>query len=86
MDRIHVCYVSTVPCDDPEDQMVVAIGREGSGYSQGTPSEGLSGQVPFGHDDVERSPWCVCLFNWQLCSSYSCPNRRVMCLETSTTT
>jgi hypothetical protein len=26
MDHIHVCDVSAVPCDDPEDQMVVAIG------------------------------------------------------------
>ncbi len=25
MGRIHVCDVSAVPCDDPEDQMVVAL-------------------------------------------------------------
>ena len=29
MDHIHVCEASVVPCDDPEDQVFLAIGREG---------------------------------------------------------
>ena len=36
MVRIHVCDACAAPCDDPEDQMVVAIGREGSGFTGGT--------------------------------------------------
>jgi len=45
--------------------MVVEIHLKWSrrvGVSQGTPSEGLSGQSPFGHNSVswERSPRCVC--------------------------
>ncbi len=32
MGHIHVCNISAAPCDDPEDQMVVAIGSEGSDF------------------------------------------------------
>ncbi len=36
MGRIHECDVCVAPCDDPENQMVVAIGSEGSEiFSQG---------------------------------------------------
>jgi len=35
MGHIHVCNVNAAPCDDPEDQMVVAIGREGSEFHRG---------------------------------------------------
>ncbi len=31
MGLIHVCDVCVTPCDDPENQMVVTIGSEGSG-------------------------------------------------------
>ena len=31
MGRIHVCPANVAPCEDPECQMVVSIGREGSG-------------------------------------------------------
>jgi hypothetical protein len=36
MGHFHVCDDSAAPCDDPEDQMVVAIGREGSEFTGGT--------------------------------------------------
>jgi len=36
MGHFHVCDDSAAPCDDPEDLMVVAIGREGSGFTGGT--------------------------------------------------
>ena len=39
MGRIHVCPADVDPCEDPEDQMVVSLGSEGSGkFSQGATS------------------------------------------------
>ena len=49
MVRIHVCDACAAPCDDPEIQLVLSIGSEGSGeFSRG------------GHDDsVEHSPLVI---------------------------
>jgi hypothetical protein len=71
MGHFHVCDDSASPCDDPEDQMVVAIGREGSGFHRGHRQRACPGQAPFGHNSVERSPRSVCLTNWQLYSRCS---------------
>jgi hypothetical protein len=35
MGHIHVCNVSAAPCDDPEDQMVVANGADLAGNDRG---------------------------------------------------
>jgi hypothetical protein len=37
--HIHVCSSGIVPCDDPEDQMVVSIGREGLLFTGDTSCE-----------------------------------------------
>jgi hypothetical protein len=48
MGHIHVCDVSAAPCDDPEDQMVVAIGREGSGFYRGHRQRAYPDRLPSG--------------------------------------
>ena len=57
MGRIHVCPANVAPCEDPECQMVVSIGREGSGnFLRGHRQRACPGRTPFGHGEVERSP------------------------------
>jgi hypothetical protein len=55
MGRIHVCDACAVPYDDPEDQMVVAIGREGLGFHRGHRQRTCPGRPPSGIGRVERS-------------------------------
>ena len=44
--HIHVCSAYVAPCEDPECQMVVSIGSEGSGnFSQGAPTEACPGRT-----------------------------------------
>ncbi len=51
MGHTHVWDPSAVPCDDPEDQIVLAIGREGLLFTGDTSSNRV------------RSNWCVCPYN-----------------------
>ena len=46
MGRIHVCSANVAPCEDPEDQMVVSIGREGSGFCRGHRQRACPGRPP----------------------------------------
>ena len=48
MGRIHVCDAGAAPCDDPEDQMVVAIGHEGLGFHRGHRQMDCPGRPPSG--------------------------------------
>ena len=68
MGHIHVCSVWVVPCDDPEDQLILANGSEGLLFYRG-------------HGRVEWILWCVWRTEWSLSSSYNWPNWRVIRLE-----
>jgi hypothetical protein len=46
MGHFHVYDDSAAPCDDPEDQMVVAIGSEGSGFHRGHRQRACPGRAP----------------------------------------
>jgi hypothetical protein len=48
MGHFHVCDDSAAPCDDPEDQMVVAIGREGSEFHRGHRQRACPDRPPSG--------------------------------------
>ena len=50
MGNIHVCDVCVTPCDDPENQMVVSIGKKGQKFFEG------------GYGSVERSN-LMCVFS-----------------------
>jgi hypothetical protein len=48
MGHFHVCDDSAAPCDDPEDQMVVAIGSEESGFHRGHRQRACPDRAPSG--------------------------------------